>query len=420
MNTSFRVLAAVVALLLGNAAADAQFLGMPRYYGGPRAHPLLGPRSLRPLRHSVPLVQVREASSSVRERSARAGAERAGPEQVGAPQEDQESFKVIDVSGKRDPQIAKALAEARSWTTGVTPQAAFGLRAGVRDPVVLRVGKDPDQRRVLKSDGDVLPRSAVHWAPLPDGLREVYRDSNRAVLIVAGEKAGRYTVHAVVLRAPAAELQPAPESLPGPKKAESKKTEAKSEEPKKKASKTEADKSDAAKPEALDPPPLVGAAPLIAENVVEFVPFVIEVAGAAPDVVTPVPAVAPDKGEVLSTAPIPLDGFSVLFIVGKRFEEQMKMPWPQKLMVDDPRIKTYLDRTCVKVAGQPAWRNYDPTAAVTEEPWKTAMGRRRTSVPWIIISNGKTGFEGPLPGARAATPDQAVEELLELLRKYGG
>jgi hypothetical protein len=287
MNTKFRALAALVVLLVAHAAADAQFLGMPRYYYGPHAQPLVGPRSLRPLRYAAPVVQMVEVparrSSVVVERMQAARASRDGAERVGDPLEDVAPIKLIDVSSKRGPQIAKALAEARTWADGSPqPAVAPGLRAAVREPVVLRVGKDPGRRARVKEDADVLPRRAVQWSPLPDGLREVYRDSNRAVLIVSADKTGKYTVYAAVLRAPSAEpaiLPPLPDDKKDPKLAP---------------------KNGDAKPERLDKAPAKLAASLAAEEVIEFVPFVIEVGGAdpatpTPTPVTPIPAKKADK-----------------------------------------------------------------------------------------------------------------------------
>jgi hypothetical protein len=42
--------------------------------------------------------------------------------------------------------------------------------------------------------------------------------------------------------------------------------------------------------------------------------------------------------------------------------------------------------------------------------WCKALKRPMESLPWIIISNGKTGYEGPLP--------KTTDELIELVDKY--
>jgi hypothetical protein len=44
--------------------------------------------------------------------------------------------------------------------------------------------------------------------------------------------------------------------------------------------------------------------------------------------------------------------------------------------------------------------------------WQAAFARPRASLPWAIISNGTTGYEGPLPNS--------LPEWEALLAKYGG
>jgi hypothetical protein len=77
-------------------------------------------------------------------------------------------------------------------------------------------------------------------------------------------------------------------------------------------------------------------------------------------------------------------------------------------------VRDYLDAKCAKVGGTPEYRIYDKDIDVSRDAktWQDAMRRTRAQMPWIIISNGKTGFEGPLPSD--------VPSTLELLKKYGG
>lgn len=62
------------------------------------------------------------------------------------------------------------------------------------------------------------------------------------------------------------------------------------------------------------------------------------------------------------------------------------------------------------------WRVWDkdvPNLARAEPKWQAAMARAKGKpLPWVIVSNGASGYEGPAPAN--------VNELLALLKKYGG
>lgn len=110
-------------------------------------------------------------------------------------------------------------------------------------------------------------------------------------------------------------------------------------------------------------------------------------------------------------APIPLDGFRVLFVA----ESSSKLPPAQLAILTSATLRDYLNKKCVKGSdGRAEWRQWDKDTPIVKEDkhWSDAMARPRQSLPWIIISNGKTGYEGPLPAT--------VAETMTLLRKYGG
>ncbi len=78
-------------------------------------------------------------------------------------------------------------------------------------------------------------------------------------------------------------------------------------------------------------------------------------------------------------------------------------------------IREYLDAKCpAEPDGKmKAYRIWDANVDAKNDlaVWQDAFKRPRKSIPWIVVSNGKTGWEGPLPSTVAAT--------LDLLRKYG-
>ena len=60
------------------------------------------------------------------------------------------------------------------------------------------------------------------------------------------------------------------------------------------------------------------------------------------------------------------------------------------------------------------WRIWDKDVATDAEDkvWRDAMKRPHPTLPWLIVSNGKSGFEGPLP--------TSIDDAMSLLKKYGG
>ena len=135
--------------------------------------------------------------------------------------------------------------------------------------------------------------------------------------------------------------------------------------------------------------------------------WIVTIEGKAPD---PKPDPKPDdppKPEPDKVAPIPLPGLRVLMV----FESSQGPPEPF-LNVD---VQQWLTSNCaVSESNTAEWRMIDQNDTFVvgkkSEHWKAAAERPRSSVPWVVISNGTTGYEGAPP----ATADQ----FLELLKRF--
>lgn len=116
-------------------------------------------------------------------------------------------------------------------------------------------------------------------------------------------------------------------------------------------------------------------------------------------------------------APIPLAGFRVMFITeSEDASDSSAVTKEQREVFYSSVIRDYLNAKCVKGPDNKTaeWRIVDPNAeySADEQRWKDAAARKRDKLPWVIISDGKVGYEGPLPAN--------VEDTLKLLKKYGG
>jgi len=130
-----------------------------------------------------------------------------------------------------------------------------------------------------------------------------------------------------------------------------------------------------------------------------------------PDPPGPKPPPPPPPGPL---PPIPVDGFRVLIVY--ETAELSKLPKEQLPILYGPAVRDYMtSKAAVGADGKTKeWRIWDKDVTTANESklWQDAMARPRTAVPWVIISNGKTGFEGPLPANEA--------DMLTLLKKFGG
>lgn len=145
----------------------------------------------------------------------------------------------------------------------------------------------------------------------------------------------------------------------------------------------------------------------IVNGTIEFTDHSASITFAVGEVVPPKPVDPVDK------PPFPAEQFTVLIV----HETADKLPSAQKAIITSVLVREYLAKKCPNLSdGQTAYRiwdwNTDPAAdlPVFQEAWKAKTTREK--IPWILISDGKKGFSGPLPAT--------VTETLNLLRKYGG
>lgn len=113
----------------------------------------------------------------------------------------------------------------------------------------------------------------------------------------------------------------------------------------------------------------------------------------------------PPPGPTPSPAPIPEPGFRVMIIYnGKTLNT---LPITQSTFMRGQTLRDYLYANSVESDGTPAWRIWsDEVDATNDLPrWQTAYKRPRTASPWLIVSDGTKGFEGPLPTTLEATMD---------------
>jgi len=143
-----------------------------------------------------------------------------------------------------------------------------------------------------------------------------------------------------------------------------------------------------------------------AKNIFAKKTIVVEVQGISPPTppgpqpVPPGPTPGPTPPRP-SVAPIDGPGLRVLMIV----ESGSPLDLQTQDVLYGRKVRDYLTANCIKIDSVPDWRIVDPDTQYTdrEQRFAKALQRPRTSVPWLIISNGQTGYEGPFPGGPDAT-----------------
>ena len=120
----------------------------------------------------------------------------------------------------------------------------------------------------------------------------------------------------------------------------------------------------------------------------------------------------PKPDPVDPSAPIPAPGLRVLIVYESA--DLAKYTPAQNGILFSAKAREYLNAACVVGPDNKTreYRIWDKDTATDGESklWQDAMKRDRKSVPWVIVSNGKTGYEGPLPAN--------TDEFLTLVKRF--
>lgn len=104
-----------------------------------------------------------------------------------------------------------------------------------------------------------------------------------------------------------------------------------------------------------------------------------------------------------SKAPFPTDKFNLLIV--EEAQERYKLPAAQQELLGGTAWRAEIPEDQRRVLDE------ETVITEKEDPWvKEAWKVKRDSVPWLVISNGKTGYSGPL------VADEKT--LIEFINKY--
>lgn len=111
-------------------------------------------------------------------------------------------------------------------------------------------------------------------------------------------------------------------------------------------------------------------------------------------------------------SPFSANGLRVLIIYPN--QPETKLPAGQQLILSGQKTRDLLESSCVvgadgKTKEYRIWRE-DERVEFAPKLWQDAFGRKRDSVPWVLIGNGTDGFEGPLPANE--------DDFQKLIQKY--
>lgn len=136
------------------------------------------------------------------------------------------------------------------------------------------------------------------------------------------------------------------------------------------------------------------------------------VAPQPPDPPPPDPPPHPVDPKPKPVSPIVGDGYRVLMVYEKT--KTADLTPGQHEAIFGIAIRDYLDSKCAKGSGQwPEYRIWDKDTKTGFQPkyWVDPFTRAK-SVPWLVVANGKDGYEGPMPADD--------KEIWKILKQFGG
>jgi len=123
----------------------------------------------------------------------------------------------------------------------------------------------------------------------------------------------------------------------------------------------------------------------------------------------------PGPGPPDPLVPFPAPGLAV--VITHEQQTTAQLPRSQQAIFTSSRILQWLSQNCYKTRDNTILcRIYDDDQDVSnahpvlKEAFKVAAVRSADSSPWIVISNGKTGYSGKLP--------LTIDQTLDLLNRY--
>lgn len=123
---------------------------------------------------------------------------------------------------------------------------------------------------------------------------------------------------------------------------------------------------------------------------------------------TPTPTPTP------TPAPVVAPELRVLILFDQ--DKVTQLPIEQQRILESQQLKDWLSTKCVKGTDgkTPEWRIWPSNIVVADDLpiWKKALAEPRNSPNWLLVSNSKAGYSGPLPATEA--------ELMEILKRFGG